>query len=55
MYDKGQKNEAIDIFMKTAIGTNYKEIIANILPPNSFELAVVDAKNLFHEEITSIK
>jgi ribonucleotide reductase beta subunit family protein with ferritin-like domain len=47
MYDKGQRKEAIDIFMKAAIGTNYKELIANILPTNSFELAVVDVKNLF--------
>ena len=44
MYDKGQKNEAIDVFMKTAIRTNYKEIITNVLPSNSFELAVLDAQ-----------
>lgn len=55
MYDKGQKNEAIDVFMKTAIGTNYKEIIANVLASHSFELAVVDAQTFFHEEIPSIK
>lgn len=55
MYDKGQKNEAIDVFMKTAIGTNYKDIIANVLPLNSFELAVVDAQTFFHEEIPSMK
>src|SRR5687767_2075706 len=55
MYDRVQKNEAIDIFMKTAIGTNYKEIIANVLPSNSFELAVVDAKTFFHEEMPSMK
>ncbi|HET9805269.1 MAG TPA: alpha/beta hydrolase [Nitrososphaeraceae archaeon] len=55
MYDKGQKKEAIDIFMKKAIGSNYKEIIANVLPPNSFELAVTDAKTFFHEEIPSMK
>jgi pimeloyl-ACP methyl ester carboxylesterase len=34
MYDRGKKIEAIDIFMKTAICTNYKEIIANVLPSN---------------------
>jgi pimeloyl-ACP methyl ester carboxylesterase len=55
MYDKGQRNKAIDIFMKAAIGTNYKELIANVLPPNSFELAVVDAQTFFHEEITAMK
>ena len=55
MYDKGQRNEAIDVFMKTAIGNNYKEIIANVLPPNSFELAVIDANTFFHEEIPSMK
>ncbi len=55
MYDKEQKNEAIDIFMKTAIGTNYKEIIANILPSNLFELAVADAKTFFHGEIPSMR
>lgn len=52
---KDKKNEAIDIFMKTAIGTNYKEIIANGLPSNSFELAVTDAKTFFHEEIPSMR
>ena len=55
MYDKGQKNKAIDIFMKKAIGSNYNDIIANVLPSNSFELAVVDAKTFFHEEIPSMK
>jgi pimeloyl-ACP methyl ester carboxylesterase len=55
MYDKGQKNEAIDIFMKIAIGTNYKELIENVLPSNLFELAVVDGKTFFHEEIASMK
>ena len=55
MYDKGQKDEAIDIFMKKAIGPNYKQIIANVLPANSFELAVVDAGTYFHEEIPFMK
>jgi hypothetical protein len=41
--------------MKKAIGSNYKDIIANVLPSNSFELAVVDAKTFFHEEIPSMK
>ena len=36
MYDKGQKKEDIDIFMKKAIGYNYKETIASVLPSNSF-------------------
>ena len=35
MYDNGQKKEDIDIFMKNAIGSNYKEIITNVLPSNS--------------------
>jgi len=55
MYNKGQKNEAIDVFMKIAIGTNYKDIITNVLPSNSFELAVIDAKTFFHEKIPSMK
>ncbi len=41
--------------MKTAIGANYKEIIANVLPSNSFELAVADSKTFFHEEIPAMK
>jgi hypothetical protein len=40
--------------MKTPIGTNYKDIIANVLPLNSFELAVVEARTFFHE-IPSLK
>ena len=55
MYDIGQKNEAIDVFMKIAIGTHYKDIITNVLPSNSFELAVIDAKTFFHEKIPSMK
>jgi pimeloyl-ACP methyl ester carboxylesterase len=55
MYSKGQKNEAIDIFMKKAIGSNYKEIISNLLPSNSFELAITDAKTFFYEEIPFMK
>jgi pimeloyl-ACP methyl ester carboxylesterase len=55
MYDKGQKKEAIDIFMKKAIGSNYKEIISNVLPSNSVELAVTDAKTFFHAEIPFMK
>ena len=41
--------------MKIAIGTNYKDIITNVLPSNSFELAVIDAKTFFHKEIPSMK
>jgi pimeloyl-ACP methyl ester carboxylesterase len=51
LYDRGQQNEAIDIFMKNAIGSNYKEIISNVLPSYTFDLAVKDAKTFFHEEI----
>jgi pimeloyl-ACP methyl ester carboxylesterase len=36
MYEKGQKKEDIDIFMKKAIGSNYKKTIASVLPSNSF-------------------
>jgi pimeloyl-ACP methyl ester carboxylesterase len=55
MYSKWQKNEAIDIFMKKAIGSNYKEIISNLLPSNSFELAITDAKTFFYDEIPFMK
>jgi pimeloyl-ACP methyl ester carboxylesterase len=55
MYDKGQKKEDIDIFMKKAIGYNYKETIANVLPSNSFEISNYRCKNIFHEEIPSMK
>jgi hypothetical protein len=41
--------------MKKAIGSNYKETIGNVLPSNSFELAITDAKTFFHEEIPSMK
>ena len=55
MYDKGQKNETIEIFMKNTIGSNYKEIISNLLPSNSFELAIKDANTFFYEEIPFMK
>ena len=41
--------------MKKARGSNYKETIASVLPSNSFELAITDAKTFFHEEIPSMK
>jgi pimeloyl-ACP methyl ester carboxylesterase len=55
LYDKERKNEAIDIFMKNAIGPNYKEMISKVLPSDAFELAVKDAKTFFHEEIPFMK
>ncbi len=55
MYGKGQKKEAIEIFMENAIGFNYKEIISNLLPSNSFELAMKDANTFFYEEIPFMK
>ena len=55
LYDKGQKNEAIDIFMHNAIGSDYKETISRVLPSDAFELAVKDAKTFFHEEIPFMK
>ena len=55
LYDKWQKNEAIDIFMHNAIGSDYKETISKVLPSDAFELAVKDAKTFFHEEIPFMK
>jgi pimeloyl-ACP methyl ester carboxylesterase len=55
LYDKGQKQKAIDIFMRTTIGNDYLKLMEERLPVDAYDLAVIDAKTYFHYEIPSIK
>jgi pimeloyl-ACP methyl ester carboxylesterase len=55
LYDGGQKQKAIDIFMKNTIGDDYLKLLEANLPVNTYNLAVTDAKTYFHYEIPSMK
>ena len=55
LYDKGQKQKAIDIFMRTTIGNDYLRLMEERLPVDAYDLAVIDAKTYFHYEIPSMK
>lgn len=55
MYDKGNRSEAIDNFMKMTIGLDYRDLIDIRLPANSFDQAVIDAKTYFYDEIPAMK
>jgi pimeloyl-ACP methyl ester carboxylesterase len=55
IYDKGQRSEAIDNFLKMTIGIDYRNLIDKMLPANAFDLAVIDAKIFFYDEIPAMK
>jgi pimeloyl-ACP methyl ester carboxylesterase len=55
LYDRGQKQKAIDIFMKNTMGQDYLELMEARLPVNAYDLAATDAKTYFHYEIASMK
>ena len=55
MYDKGNRSEAIDNFMKMTIGLDYRDLIDIRLPANAFDQAVIDAKTYFYHEIPAMK
>jgi pimeloyl-ACP methyl ester carboxylesterase len=55
LYDKGQKQKAIDIFMRNTIGNDYLKLMEERLPVDAYDLAVIDAKTYFHYEIPSMK
>ncbi len=55
LYDKGQKQKAIEIFMENTIGNDYLKLMEARLPVDAHDLAVTDAKTYFHHEIPSMK
>jgi len=55
LYDKGQKQKAIDIFMRNTIGNDYLKLMEERLPVDAYDLAVIDAKTYFRYEIPSMK
>lgn len=54
-YDKGYREDVMINFMNLAIGKDFKRIIENVLPSNSFNMSVIDADIFFHNEINAMK
>jgi pimeloyl-ACP methyl ester carboxylesterase len=54
-YDAGQKQKALDIFMRNTMGDGYLKLIEERLPADAYDLAVTDAKTYFHHEIPSMR
>jgi pimeloyl-ACP methyl ester carboxylesterase len=55
LYDGGQKQKALDIFMRNTMGNDYLKLLEERLPVDAYDLAVTDAKTYFHHEIPSMK
>ncbi len=55
LYDGGQKQKAVEIFMKNTIGEDYLKLMEERLSADAYDLAVTDAKTYFHHEIPSMK
>ena len=50
LYDPGDKAGAVDAFLTAVVGANYRQIIAQFLPPGALELAVTDLDTYFQVE-----
>ena len=56
MYDKENKSELIDNFMKMSIGSDYRDLVNIRLPGNGFDQVVIDAKKTyFYDEIPAMR
>ena len=47
MYEPGEKAGATDAFLTGVVGAGYREVLAHVLPPGAFELAVAESRYLF--------
>ena len=55
MYVKVHRSESLDNFLKITIGLDYRNLIDKMLPANAFDLAEIDAKTFFYDEIPAMK
>jgi pimeloyl-ACP methyl ester carboxylesterase len=55
MYDHGDKVGATDAFLTSVIGAEYRQVIAQFLPPGAFELAVADLDTFFQIELPALQ
>jgi pimeloyl-ACP methyl ester carboxylesterase len=55
LYDPGDKVGAIDAFLTAVVGANYRQIIAQFLPPGALELAVTDLDTFFQVELPALQ
>ena len=55
LYDPGDRVGAIDAFATAVVHANYRQIIAQSLPPGAFELAVADLDTFFQVELPALQ
>jgi pimeloyl-ACP methyl ester carboxylesterase len=55
MYDRGDKVGATDAFLTAVVGADYRQVIAQFLPPGAFELAVSDLATFFQVEMPALQ
>jgi pimeloyl-ACP methyl ester carboxylesterase len=55
LYDPGDKAGAVDAFLTAVIGANYRQIVAQFLPPGALELAITDLGTLFQVELPALQ
>ncbi len=55
LYDPGNKAEAVDAFLTAVVGANYRQLLAQFLPPGALELAVTDLDTFFQVEMPALQ
>ena len=55
MYERGDKVGAVDAFLTGVVGADYRQIIAESLPPGALELAVADVDTFFQVELPALQ
>ena len=54
-YDPGDKAGAVDAFLTAVVGAEYRQVIAQFLPPGALELAVADLDTFFQVELPALQ
>jgi pimeloyl-ACP methyl ester carboxylesterase len=55
MYERGEKEGALDGFLTAVVGAEYRQVIDTVLPPGALDLAVADLDTFFQVELPAME
>lgn len=55
MYQRGEKEGALDGFLTAVVGPAYRQVVDTVLPPGAFDLAVADLDTFFQVEMPALQ
>jgi pimeloyl-ACP methyl ester carboxylesterase len=55
MYQRGEREAALDGFLSQVVDRGYRELLQKFLPPGAFERAVADAQTTFGVEVEALQ